>query len=229
MAMQRTDGTYPLDDLDDYTVAEGDPDPRGWDVYSSDNQKLGEVKDLLVDPQAMLVRYLDVELDKDVVSERGRHVLFPVGTARLNDDEDRVTVQSIAAGVRTLPAYQKDGALKREYEDSLLASMGSGAALVGSAGRNDPQDYYQRPEFDTASFYGSRSTRGSQETRRERISGKEGEQHLPMADEGRRMGSASGAKGLGDRIADTVDDLKDRVDGNPASKPGRDATDRPER
>ncbi|MES2523086.1 MAG: YsnF/AvaK domain-containing protein [Gemmatimonadota bacterium] len=35
--------------------------------------------------------------------------------------------------------------------------------------------------------------------------------------------------GLADRVADTADDLKDRVDGNPASRPGRDATDRPGR
>jgi uncharacterized protein (TIGR02271 family) len=35
--------------------------------------------------------------------------------------------------------------------------------------------------------------------------------------------------GLTDRLADTADDLKDRVDGNPASRPGRDATDRPAR
>ena len=39
---------------------------------------------------------------------------------------------------------------------------------------------------------------------------------------------ATGA-GLADRAADTVDDMKDRVDGNPASRPGRDATDRPAR
>lgn len=32
--------------------------------------------------------------------------------------------------------------------------------------------------------------------------------------------------GLGDRLADKVDDLKDRVDGNPSSRPGPDATDR---
>jgi hypothetical protein len=29
-----------------------------------------------------------------------------------------------------------------------------------------------------------------------------------------------------DRLADKADDLKDRVDGNPASRPGPDATDR---
>lgn len=47
-----------------------------------------------------------------------------------------------------------------------------------------------------------------------------------------RDASTSGAadratsSGLGDRLADKVDNLKDRVDGNPASKPGPDATGR---
>jgi hypothetical protein len=38
-----------------------------------------------------------------------------------------------------------------------------------------------------------------------------------------------GEGGVVDRIADAADDLKDRVDGNPASRAGRDATDRPTR
>lgn len=35
--------------------------------------------------------------------------------------------------------------------------------------------------------------------------------------------------GLVDRVADAADDVKDRFDGNPASRPGRDVTDRPGR
>jgi hypothetical protein len=45
---------------------------------------------------------------------------------------------------------------------------------------------------------------------------------------GRGMsGGSTGAAGtgIGGRIANAVDDMKDRVDGNPASRPGRDATD----
>jgi hypothetical protein len=37
--------------------------------------------------------------------------------------------------------------------------------------------------------------------------------------------AAAGAKNLGNKTANAVDDLKDRVDGNPASRPGPDATD----
>ena len=38
--------------------------------------------------------------------------------------------------------------------------------------------------------------------------------------------TADRARSLGDRAVDAVDDVKDRVDGNPASRPGPDATDR---
>jgi phage tail tape-measure protein len=39
----------------------------------------------------------------------------------------------------------------------------------------------------------------------------------------------AGAERLGNRVADTADDMKDRMDGNPASRPGADATDSPRR
>ena len=38
-----------------------------------------------------------------------------------------------------------------------------------------------------------------------------------------------GVERAGDKVADAADDLRDRVDANPASRPGRDATDRPGR
>ena len=48
------------------------------------------------------------------------------------------------------------------------------------------------------------------------------------ASEGYRRG-ASALGNAGARVANAADDLKDRIDGNPASRPGPDATDRPER
>jgi len=41
--------------------------------------------------------------------------------------------------------------------------------------------------------------------------------------------TARGVAKAGDKVADAADDLKDRVDGDPASRPGRDFTDRPGR
>ena len=92
MANGDMDRVVPLGQLDDFRVAEGDPDGRGWEVLASDGRKIGEVDELLVDTAAMKVRYLDVDLDVDDVVLSGghdRHVLIPIGYARLERDRDR--------------------------------------------------------------------------------------------------------------------------------------------
>ncbi|HEX9944891.1 MAG TPA: PRC-barrel domain-containing protein [Thermoanaerobaculia bacterium] len=58
----------PLKELKDYKVASDDPDVRGWNVIGRDGRTIGEVNDLLVDTAAMRVRYLDVELDPDLLA-----------------------------------------------------------------------------------------------------------------------------------------------------------------
>jgi hypothetical protein len=49
-----------------------------------------------------------------------------------------------------------------------------------------------------------------------------------FAREGFNRGRSTVAR-MGSGLADVVDDTKDRIDGNPASRPGPDSTDRPER
>ena len=51
--------------------------------------------------------------------------------------------------------------------------------------------------------------------------------NTPLGDYGRTLRDT--ATGVGDRVGDALDDFKDRIDGNPASRPGRDETDRPGR
>ena len=43
----------PLGELDDFKVADGDPDIRGWDVTTQDGRRVGEVDELLVVTGAM--------------------------------------------------------------------------------------------------------------------------------------------------------------------------------
>jgi hypothetical protein len=64
-----------LRDLRDFEVAEKQPDVRGWPVHTSDGHRVGEVHDLLVDTSALKVRYLDVEIDLDLIlgSPETRH------------------------------------------------------------------------------------------------------------------------------------------------------------
>ena len=59
-------------DLDKFELPKDQPDPRGWDVRSSDGTKLGKVEDLLLDTGQRRVRYVEVALDKDVAKGSGR-------------------------------------------------------------------------------------------------------------------------------------------------------------
>lgn len=157
----------PLSHLHNYRVSEGDPDVRGWEVLGADGRKMGEVDDLLVDTEALTVRYLDVCLDLGLLEEGSetrvdtgtgaaafgvppistplsatsamgglgplvtetvvratisdeenqltqehhhgfntRHILIPVGQARLDPEHDRILVQGMpAAGTAGLPDY----------------------------------------------------------------------------------------------------------------------------
>ena len=112
-----------LSDLDDFTVAEGDPDPRDWEVTASDGRTIGQVKDLVVDTSAMKVRYLDVDVDEEALGAtelRDRHVLIPIGYARLDDDEDMVMVDAISSeDVSRLPAFEGPP-LRRDAEDRIF-------------------------------------------------------------------------------------------------------------
>lgn len=155
-----------LDELDDYKVAEGEPDIRGWEVKSADGRTLGKVADLIVDTGAMKVRYIELELDKDVAREAGRadartelgddrrHVLVPVGTARLNDDRDEVLLGTQAAQVAGIPAYRR-GSLNREYETGLFGQDKHETPRAG-AKASDEQAFYGRTEFDDRKFFGKR-------------------------------------------------------------------------
>jgi uncharacterized protein (TIGR02271 family) len=153
------DRVVPLDELDDFKVASGDPDVRGWEVMASDGRKIGEVDNLLVDTGAMKVRYLDVDLDDEIVgSGDDRHILIPIGYARLNEDDDRITVDSLnSSAIAGLPAYRNEP-LTRDYENSVRQHFGSGTAAAGGAAASSQKgsEYYADEGFDDDRFYGSR-------------------------------------------------------------------------
>jgi hypothetical protein len=155
-----------LDELDDFEIADGEPDIRGWDVKGADGRTLGEVADLLVDTGAMKARYIEVKLAEDVAeearrpgddlnprSEPLRHVLVPIGTARLDDENDEVLLGSRAAEIAGLPAYRR-GKLSRDYESEVLRCYDSGPG--GARGRGTESDFYSDHRFDDTSFFGTR-------------------------------------------------------------------------
>ncbi|MBH8559195.1 PRC-barrel domain-containing protein [Microvirga sp. STS02] len=139
-----------LRDLTDFEVADDNPDVRGWTVRGSDGQALGTVYELIVEPEAMKVRYLDVELDASFhINEHENHILLPIGAASLDEDGDNVFVPALnAETVLSYPPYVEIQ-ITREYEEAMLRALGKEAAPA------NPR-FYEQDSFDADSFYSRR-------------------------------------------------------------------------
>jgi hypothetical protein len=194
-------------DLDDFELPRGEPDPRGWDARSTDGMKIGKVEDLLFDTAERRIRYIEVALDRDIKKQIGRdYALIPIGQARLNDDDDNVIIDLSSTELARAPLYDRTR-LSRDYETSLRSWFRErkrdvkDAVTPGSRADRDI-DFYASPDYDDRRFF----ARGRLE----------------------QSGPADRATttGIADRITDAADNVKDRIDANPASRPGPDPTDR---
>jgi len=70
-----------LSKLRDYKIASGEPDIRGWSVYTSTGREIGEIDDLLIDASNNEVVMLDIDLKRD-----GRHAVAPIKAAWIDRD-----------------------------------------------------------------------------------------------------------------------------------------------
>ncbi len=152
----------PLNELHDFRVVDGEPDIRGWHVLDMDGGTMGKVHDLLVDTAAMKVRYMDVEVAKALLDDdEHRHILVPIGMARLDDDNDEVRLGQLSqAQLLTMPAYRNEQ-LDREQERTMLGLFGTlgQAATAGTLAGELPEHnarpagnegFYDQPYFNDA-------------------------------------------------------------------------------
>jgi photosynthetic reaction center H subunit len=150
----------PLGALDDFEVAEGYPDVRGWKVLSSDGTEVGKVHELLIDVDNLRTRYLDVRLSNEIAATPGeRDVLVPIGTANLVDDQKIVRVPLTAERFGLLPIYDH-GHLSRvqEVEVRRHFSLGEAAAATatGAGAAAVAREFYDNPGYDDRKFFGER-------------------------------------------------------------------------
>lgn len=113
-----------LSNLKDYRVAKEDPDVRGWFVVGADRQRIGKIHDLILDPEARKVRYLEVKLEPEILTNKEkRHILVPIGKARIDHDDDIVMVDTLDVNrVRFYPVYGGEP-ITRDYEHSLREAL----------------------------------------------------------------------------------------------------------
>ena len=83
-----------------YEIAKGEPDIRGWAIWSREGRKLGVVTDLLINTRHKLAEFMNVELEDD---SEVRHVIVPIKTALLNDAKDEVQFLGTSSDVVPRP------------------------------------------------------------------------------------------------------------------------------
>jgi len=157
-----------LEALDEYKVADDDPDVRGWAFVGNDGSHLGVVDSLIVDQEAEKVRYLDVKLDKAFThSDSDRHILVPIGLAKVHEDKDEVLLNEIDRSVLLdCPIYRGDG-VTLDYEHALVEKLGTATKnnpFRGTIAKN-PSDFYSYNYYDMESFYCPRRNKATEELR----------------------------------------------------------------
>jgi sporulation protein YlmC with PRC-barrel domain len=129
-----------LDELDGLKVHHNDPDVRGWDVYTSDEKKIGEVENLIVDKKDKMVRYLDVHLDDSIIPEGSkpldtkdsgsagkvhehmneegqRHMIIPVGLVDIDKGSKNLNMKDYSFdSISGAPRYNRNEGFTRKYE-----------------------------------------------------------------------------------------------------------------
>jgi uncharacterized protein (TIGR02271 family) len=198
-----------LNDLDEFKVADGYPDPRGWHVKTADGQTVGKVDDLIVDTEAMRVRYVSVEVDRSVgqlaqdaatPGDQGTHTLLPIGSVELDDASDDVLVNGYSLQqVAGLPRYAggSGASISRDYETSLVdrhrGRSGVGGALASAgaavaAGAHHVKDAVTPDRYEHEDY-------DDQRPFARRRQGAAGEQRLTLAEEQLSVGKRQAAAG----------------------------------
>ncbi len=91
--MQSSDHLKSLKELGGYEVSREDPDVRGWNVVAADGQRVGKVKDLIIDTDRMKVEHLEIDGDGTAGALR-----VPVSSAELDTEQREVVVGGTMSG-----------------------------------------------------------------------------------------------------------------------------------
>jgi photosynthetic reaction center H subunit len=120
----------PLRTLEGWSLAEGDPDPRGMTVVGSDGVAAGLVTDLWIDRSVKILRYLEVELS----TPEPRRILLPIYYSDIRRRHGRVRVAALsAARLAEAPSLSRPDTITALEEDQVNAFYAGGQFLQREA------------------------------------------------------------------------------------------------
>jgi sporulation protein YlmC with PRC-barrel domain len=139
-----------LEDMSGYKVTSDDPDVRGWEVKTRDGTRIGKVDTLIIDTHELKARYIEVDLDRKALNlQSDRKITLPIGSARLDDDNDVVMLpEHSPAELSQIPASA--GRLSRDDELRIRRSFDDRYS------DNAQGDFYGHPHYDQGRFFAGR-------------------------------------------------------------------------
>ncbi|MGV2826926.1 DUF2382 domain-containing protein [Myxosarcina sp. GI1(2024)] len=112
----------------------GGEDIKDFSVYADNNEKVGSVRDILVDESGRF-RYLVVDTGFWFL---GKKVLLPIGRASIDYSQERVYAEGLTKDkVENLPEFSDDMTVDYDYEESVRNTYRSGAAYNTMGTTND--------------------------------------------------------------------------------------------
>lgn len=113
----------PLSKHEEYFVAAGDPDPRGWEVIGSDGERAGEIVDLWFNRAEFFLRYLEMRLDAPGAGTR----ILPLFFTAIDRKRRRIRVPHMpAARFKDAPTLEKGDEITMREEDRVNAFFAGG-------------------------------------------------------------------------------------------------------
>ncbi len=141
----------------DYEIADGQPDIKGWDVKDQNGKRIGEVDELLFDPQTQRVYYMVVDLEDNVLDLEPRDVLIPIGIASLHEKDDDVVLPNVSVDtLRALPVYEKHN-LTWDVENRTRHAF-SGTLSSAQDSIIPESEFYKHDYYDDRNLYKNRSS-----------------------------------------------------------------------
>lgn len=116
----------------DFSIADGDPDPRGMALFGADGQRAGTIADAWVDRSEVLLRYFEAELPG------GGRVLVPLNFAKVLRGKKEVHVNALLARhFADVPRTRHPDQVTLLEEDKIVGYFGGGT-LYAEPSRQEP-------------------------------------------------------------------------------------------
>ena len=144
-----------LASLDRLGVGRDEPDIRGWPVVTNDGQRIGRVRDLLVELATREVRYLDIAFDLALADGRpDLRLAIPIGCARAGTRRNLVNVRCASREqIRHAPRHAAD---LFTIDDELASRRFFGSAAPDVVVAADGGNFYAGADFEQPVFWSVR-------------------------------------------------------------------------